>query len=333
MKMGLIHADQQVRETVRTLIASVADYQLLWEATDSSAGLARNAQLVVDLVLLELPGIGSTAAETTRMITSGSPSAVLLLASEGVSARASEVFDALGNGAMDATQTPLSCSSKQALALLAKLQTAARLTSCAAPRAGATQPTERVLVAIGASAGGPAALAEILNALPANSSAALVIVQHVDARFTAGMASWLAETSRIRVRLALDGDAPDPGVALLAGSSEHLVMTSRQRFAYVSEPSHLSNRPSIDVLFESISRHWHQRALGVLLTGMGHDGARGLLGLRTSGHHTIAQDAASSAIYGMPKEAARLDAAMEILPLNAIAMRIGQLVTQLESRA
>ena len=122
------------------------------------------------------------------------------------------------------------------------------------------------------------------------------------------------------------------GVALIAGGARHLVLNARQRLVYVLEPSQASHRPSVDVLFESIAQYSRQRVIGVLLTGMGQDGARGLRLLRDRGHHTIAQDAASSAIYGMPKEAVRLDAATEILSLHEIAARLTHLLSLKEFR-
>src|SRR6266853_2403814 len=169
------------------------------------------------------------------------------------------------------------------------------------------------LVAIGASAGGPAALAKVLADLPADLPAPIVIVQHVDVQFAAGLADWLEHQTRLEVRVAREGDRPQPGTVLLAGGDNHLVFASATRLTYTREPAECSYRPSVDVFFKSANRFWPGDIIAIVLTGMGRDGAEGLLALRESGHHTIAQDKSSSAVYGMPKAAAELRAANDIL--------------------
>ena len=178
------------------------------------------------------------------------------------------------------------------------------------------------LIAIGASAGGPGALAQLLGALPTQFPAAIVIVQHVDEHFTAGMVGWLTRSSTLRVRLARDGDRLSAGTVLLAGGNMHLVLRSPELLGYSAEPSGHLHRPSIDVLFQSISEQRRQDTIGVLLTGMGRDGAVGLKAMRDAGCYTIAQDEASSVVYGMPKAAAILGAAVDILPLRLIAPKL-----------
>jgi two-component system response regulator WspF len=178
------------------------------------------------------------------------------------------------------------------------------------------------LVAIGASAGGPAALATVLSGLPQDFSAAIVIIQHVDAQFASGMVEWLAQPSPLPVRVAREGDHLTVGTVLLAGTSDHLRLKASDWLGYTPEPREYVYRPSVDVFFQSICQYWPGEVVGVLLTGMGRDGALGLKALRNKGHYTIAQDKASSAVYGMPKAAAALDAAVDILPLERIAPRL-----------
>ncbi|HEX3704459.1 MAG TPA: chemotaxis protein CheB [Vicinamibacterales bacterium] len=188
------------------------------------------------------------------------------------------------------------------------------------------RPAERSrwapLLAIGASAGGPGALATLLGGLPADFPAAVVIVQHVDEHMAQGMADWLGQHSPIPVRIALEGDRPQPGIVLLAKTSDHLVLKTAATVGYTIEPRDYVYRPSVDAFFHSINRLWKGEAVGVLLTGMGRDGALGLKALREQGRYTIAQDQESSAVYGMPKAAAAIDAAVEILPMAHIASRI-----------
>jgi len=182
------------------------------------------------------------------------------------------------------------------------------------------------LIVMGASAGGPTALAKVLGRLPSDFAAAVVVVQHIEPRFALSLASWLESRSQLGIRLAQTHDYPERGVALVAGRNAHLVFTSPRRLGYVREPNDSVYRPSVDLLFESAARFWDGQLIGVLLTGIGRDGAEGLRRLRIAGCHTIAQDAASSAVYGMPKAAAELCAATDILPLNNIAPRLIELV-------
>jgi two-component system, chemotaxis family, response regulator WspF len=184
------------------------------------------------------------------------------------------------------------------------------------------------LVAIGASVGGPAALTTILRGLPADFPAAVVIVQHIDERFGLGMAKWLNQGAALEVRVAAEGDRPATGVVLLAATGDHLVFKGADRLGYTADPVDYVHRPSVDAFFHSVCRLWRGEVIGVLLTGMGRDGALGLKALRDAGHHTIAQDEASSAVYGMPKAAATIDAAVEILPAARIAARLMELVAR-----
>src|SRR5207253_3072776 len=158
--------------------------------------------------------------------------------------------------------------------------------------------------------------------------AAIIVVQHVDQQFAKGLAEWLAGQTSLPVRLAQSGDRPLPGTVLLAGTDNHLVFDESQRLAYTRMPVDSSYRPSVDVFFKSVADHWRGEVVALLLTGMGRDGAEGLRVLRDEGHHTIAQDRASSAVYGMPKAAAELNAAAEILPLDKIGARLTNIVAQ-----
>jgi len=184
------------------------------------------------------------------------------------------------------------------------------------------------LVAIGASTGGPFAVSRVLAGLPAEFSAPIVIVQHVDERFATGMAEWLSHESRRPVRVAMEGERPVAGSTLLAKTNDHLIFKTPSRLGYTREPVDQPYRPSVDTFFDSLAQHWPGKAVGVLLTGMGRDGAQGLQVMREKGHHTIAQDKATSAIYGMPKAAAALGAAIDVLPLEAIAARLTTLCSR-----
>ncbi|HTM08471.1 MAG TPA: chemotaxis response regulator protein-glutamate methylesterase [Verrucomicrobiae bacterium] len=180
--------------------------------------------------------------------------------------------------------------------------------------------TQKV-VAIGASTGGTEALREVLTALPADSPG-IVIVQHMPEHFTRAFAQRLDGLSQIRVQEARDGDRILPGHALIAPGNYHMrVVRSGANYnveVFMAEPVN-RHRPSVDVLFYSCARHLGRNAIGVLMTGMGGDGARGLLAMRQVGARTLAQDEATSVVFGMPKEAIELGAVGEVLALNRIA--------------
>jgi len=149
-----------------------------------------------------------------------------------------------------------------------------------------------------------------------------VIVQHVDVHFAEDLASWLGRQCLLPVRTACQNDRLNPATVYIAASNDHLVISQAGRLSYTPEPSALVYRPSVDVFFDSITKHWKGNTIAALLTGMGRDGAAGLLTLREKGAHTIAQDMASCAVYGMPKAAANMNAAVEILSIDAIGPEI-----------
>jgi two-component system response regulator WspF len=178
-------------------------------------------------------------------------------------------------------------------------------------------------VAIGASTGGPVALARVLARWRPPPDTAAVVVQHIDPAFAYQLARWLGEQTGVPVRTIAGGDALEGGLVQVAASDDHLRLTPGHRFAYDAHPRDEVYRPSIDVFFHSVARYWDRNAAGVLLTGMGRDGASGLLAMRQAGQGTIAQDEASSAVYGMPRAAAELGAAEKILSLDNIPPALG----------
>ncbi len=186
--------------------------------------------------------------------------------------------------------------------------------------AGAQQAARLVL--LGASTGGPRVLAEILNQLPRDLAAPILIAQHIDEGYVAGLAKWLADQTTLPVDIALSGVEPRAGRVYLAASQQHLAIRSDRRLQYVSEPSGSWYHPSVDVLFSTAARHWPTPGIAALLTGMGRDGASGLADLRRAGWTTIAQDQATSVVWGMPKAAAELGAAEFVLPSSRIAAQI-----------
>lgn len=336
MNIGIVNDLPLAVEAMRRAIALRAGHRVLWVAIDGAQAVDFCIAQPPDIVLMDLIMPKFDGVEATRRIMARAPCAILVVTSS-VGANAWRVYEAMGAGALDAVDTPtlgdggLGDASQP---LLAKIDQIGRLLEnplAYRQRPGTSLRRGRVpLVAIGASAGGPTALATVLGKLPADFGAAIVIVQHVDKAFAHGMAQWLDGQTALTVRIGLAGDQPQPGEAILAATNDHLQLTRAGSLDYTREPADLPYRPSVDVFFHSMVEHWQGDAVGVLLTGMGRDGAIGLKAMRAKGYHTIAQDEATSAVYGMPKAAAALDAARLILPLGSISDELAAVVKRRE---
>jgi two-component system, chemotaxis family, response regulator WspF len=326
MNIGIANDLPLAVEALRRAIARRDDHRVLWVAADGEQAVDFCVAQPPDVVLMDLIMPKLDGVEATRRIMARAPCPILVVTSS-VGANASRVYEAMGAGALDAVDTPTLASGDSladaAVALLAKIDQIGKLlvnrTAPLQPVAAAVSERASPLVAIGASAGGPTALATVLGALPVNFGAPLVVVQHVDQAFAQGMAEWLDGQTALCVRVALADERPQVGVVLLAATNDHLRLSRNGSLRYTREPADTPYRPSVDVFFHSVVEHWHGDAVGVLLTGMGRDGAIGLKAMRAKGYETIAQDEASSAVYGMPKAAAALGAARRILPLDRIA--------------
>jgi len=187
------------------------------------------------------------------------------------------------------------------------------------------------VVAIGASTGGPAALVKVLRGLPADFASPVVVVQHMADGFIDGLARWLDELVPLEVVVARDGDRLRPGVVMLASSEGNLAVEASQRVRIRPRRPGQFHVPEVDTTFRCIAESCRERAVGVLLTGMGRDGADGLRRMRIAGAHTIAQDEPTSAVWGMPGAAAAMDAVDEELPIDRIAEAVINAVTSRES--
>jgi len=189
---------------------------------------------------------------------------------------------------------------------------------------GELQECTPKLVAIGASTGGTEALRQVLQLLPVNVPG-IVIVQHMPALFTSSFAERLNSLCAIEVREAQDGDAVHPGLALVAPGDHHMMLSGsvgHYKVSIVRGPKVCRHRPSVEVLFETTARVAREHALGIIMTGMGDDGATALGSMRSRGAHTLAQDQATCVVYGMPGTAVERDSVSEIVPLGELASRI-----------
>ncbi|WP_339476170.1 chemotaxis response regulator protein-glutamate methylesterase [Pseudomonas fluorescens] len=330
MKIAIVNDMPMAVEALRRALAFEPAHQVVWVAYNGAEAVRLCVENTPDLILMDLIMPVMDGVEATRRIMAETPCAIVIVTVDRQQ-NVHRVFEAMGHGALDVVDTPaIGAGNAQAAAapLLRKILNIGWLIGEKTPRARPAPMPQRSsgspqrLVAIGSSAGGPAALEVLLKGLPRNFSAAIVLVQHVDQVFAAGMAEWLASASGLDVRLAREGEPPQAGVVLLAGTNHHIRLLKNGTLAYTAEPVNEIYRPSIDVFFESVVSYWNGDAVGVLLTGMGRDGAQGLKLMRQQGYLTIAQDQQSSAVYGMPKAAAAIDAAVEIRPLEKIAPRL-----------
>jgi two-component system, chemotaxis family, response regulator WspF len=325
MRIGIVNPRLLAAEAIRRVIARSGKHDVAWIAQDGVEAVARCRRDRPDLVLMDLFMPRLDGVEATRQIMAHSPCAIIV-ATAKVEDHMGKVFEVMGAGAIDAVSLPDfadAASLESARPLLAKLETIRRLLGSDRKPVSPPAPTRAKpcgLVAIGASAGGPTALATILAALPARFPAAVVIVQHMDKQFAPGLTAWFSTHTKLAVRVAQEGDRVAPGTAYLAGRDQHLILSNPTQLGYSSQPGNTPYCPSVDVFFQSVVRQWPGEVVGVLLTGMGRDGAEGLKTLRRAGHHTIAQDKSTSAVYGMPKAAAALEAANEILALDKIGL-------------
>ncbi|AIR87898.1 chemotaxis response regulator protein-glutamate methylesterase [Pseudomonas cremoricolorata] len=331
MRIAIVNDMPMAVEALRRAVALEPAHQVIWVAGNGAEAVDRCREDTPDLILMDLIMPVMDGVEATRRIMADTPCAIVIVTVDRKQ-NVHRVFEAMGHGALDVVDTPAlgAGDAREAAApLLRKIFNIGWLIGQQRPSAPRAMPStqrqvvqRRALVAIGSSAGGPAALEVLLKGLPKDFPAAIVLVQHVDQVFAAGMAEWLSGVSGLPVRLAREGEPPQAGHVLLAGTNHHIRLLHNGQLAYTPEPVNEIYRPSIDVFFESVARYWNGEAVGVLLTGMGRDGAQGLKLMREQGFLTIAQDQHSSAVYGMPKAAAAIDAAVEIRPLERIAGRL-----------
>lgn len=335
MRIALVNDMPMAIEVLRRVLLRAPRHQIAWTAYDGAEAVRRCSEDRPDLILMDLIMPVMDGVEATRQIMASAPCAILVVTAT-VEGTTSRVFDALGAGALDAVNTP-AFTGDGAAVLLAKIDALERLIGAAsapvsalrAPVHGAVPATgvRPWLIAIGASAGGPAAVAELLKEIQPDSRAAFVVVQHLDDSFAEGLAEWLGGQIALPVRIVHDGDVPSPGVVLLPARGDHLVLTAWGTLVYRREPVDYVYRPSVDEFFDSVVAYWTGRGAGVILTGMGRDGARGLKAMRDAHYPTFAQERASCAVYGMPRAAVELGAAGSVLPLRDIGQALQQLLS------
>lgn len=326
-------------EVMVELIESDPSMKVVAVATNGEQAIQLTESYRPDVVLMDvrMPVVdGLTAVER---IMSRTPTPILVMTADPAGRTGALAFDALRRGALDLVPKPEAWSGTESerdelrsrLKLVARVPVVHHVSSSyrSASAPNAPRPAHvpqasspRSVVVLGASTGGPPALARILSELPADFPVPVLIVQHLSAGFDEQLVQWLAGVTRLEVAVASSGRALVPGLVLVAPCDRHLVLDNRIAVRLDSGPPIGGHRPAVDALFRSTADVFRSAAVGVLLTGMGSDGARALLELRQRGAHTIVQSGESATVDGMPKAARELGAATEVVPLEGIAEAI-----------
>jgi len=318
------------RELLSRVVAAEPGFEVVAVAADGDAAATLARSLKPDVITMDLNMPDADGFSGIARIMAETPTPILVLTAN----REETVgFRALSLGALDIIEKPQASTDldeygqllRSRLRLLAGVKVIRHLRGLrerrAAPERAAVRPD---LVVVGASLGGPRAIAALLRALPHDFPVPIAIVQHIADGFTEGLASWLASESRLEVRQARDGDALRPGRVVLAPSGWHLLVG--EGFARLSDaPPVETFKPSVTPLFLSAARAYGPRACGVLLTGMGRDGAEGLRAIKGAGGHTLVQDEATSAVFGMARAAIELGAVDRVLPIDEIPRALVEL--------
>jgi two-component system, chemotaxis family, protein-glutamate methylesterase/glutaminase len=337
------------RRFLRTAISAEAGLDVVGEARTGRDALALVERLRPSAVVLDLDLPGMSAIDIIERIMASVPTPILVCSTEGDAERAAQ---ALAAGAVDVVARPAAADADRgayADALRRGVRVASRVRVITHPRGklksrgfvpivpdrlaalgGRPLPVAQEgtvdLIAIGASTGGPQALAHLLGALPHDFSPAIVVVQHMADGFIDGLASWLDGLCALPVGVGSPGLRLQPATVTIAPSARNLIVHDRLRITIENPPATQFHVPGVDATFESVAATIGPRAIGVLLTGMGRDGACGLKAMRDSGAITIGQDEESSAVWGMPGAAAAAGAVQRTLPLSEIAHALVSIV-------
>jgi two-component system chemotaxis response regulator CheB len=323
------------RAALRRILEQSRDFEVVGVAEDGVEAVELTHKLRPDIIVMDvnMPRLDGLAA--TERIMADTPTPILLMtASENMKGEVDLAYRALELGALDLMGKPssLEADGKEVQTLLVRIKLLARVPVISHPRG--RRPSKRTesgrhqasgvikrarrIVAVAASTGGPRALKSFLSGLPADLGAGILIVQHIDGAFLDGLVRWLGEDRPWPVKIGEDGHGIHENEVVVAPNGSHMCVTSERRISLVRGLPEGGHMPSCDRLLRSVALAYGARATGVVLTGMGEDGARGLLSIKDEGGQTFAQDEATSVVYGMPRAAVALGAALQVLPLGQL---------------
>jgi len=338
-------------EFLTHLLASDPRIEIAGAVRDGAAAFQAVADLRPDVITMDINLPGMNGYDVTRRIMESAPTPIVVVSAADDAGEVEMSFRAMESGAVAVVpkprggDSPDSAARSQELILTVKLMAEVKVVrrwarksgSSAAATGPETAPGPRVThqrprpsgasagceaILIGASTGGPLPVRTILSALPSGFPAAVLVVQHIAVGFAAGFAEWLAGASRLPVRIAVDGELVVPGHVYIAPDHAHMGVREGPCIKIDNGDPENGLRPSVSHLFRSAARVYGKRAVGILLSGMGRDGAEELKGLRDLGAVTFAQDQQSCVVFGMPGEAVRLDGASYTMPPEAIAAAV-----------
>ncbi|MFL5345143.1 MAG: chemotaxis-specific protein-glutamate methyltransferase CheB [Hyalangium sp.] len=326
LRILIVEDSVTVRRRLADAFAGDPAFTVVGEAGDGQRAFELCQRLRPDVVTMDLMLPVMNGVEATRRIMTHCPTPIVVFSGMENRTMGLYLLDALTAGAVDAVEKPTRfVSAEWTDELLMRVKQAARGPSAQIPEHLRPEPawpqSPPRLVVIGASTGGPAAVRTIVQQIPADFPLPILLVMHLSEKFESSMVDWLGKSAAFPVRHAVDGELlPMVGrpVLMMARANRHLALRDG-RLWLTNAPERHSSRPSVDVLFESVAREMGARTIACLLTGMGRDGAEGLLTLRRAGAMTLAQDESSSVVFGMPLEAIRLGAVRHVLPLKDIA--------------
>jgi two-component system, chemotaxis family, protein-glutamate methylesterase/glutaminase len=360
LRVLVVEDSLTIRRRLCEILTADPELEVIGEAEDGKRAIELCEQLRPDVITLDMVMPVMSGLTATEYIMAYTPTPILIVSASMNRGDLFKTYDALAAGAIDVLEKPSADNVDAgwerrfvaAIKLIAKIKVIthvrARLSGkeravAAVPGPSAmsskprchNQPQSRHygMVAIGASTGGPAAIVKVLKALPSGLRVPVIFVLHIDEPFAASFAEWLEHQTPHRVAYARDREPIESlrGQVIMAPPGRHLSIGAGRLHLNTDPPRH-SCRPSVDVLFESLALDRGAQVLACLLTGMGRDGAAGLLAIRRAGGLTIAQDESTSVVYGMPREAVLLDAAQWVLPLDQIGPQILQLLGDSERR-
>lgn len=335
IRVLVVDDSPMVVEIVRTILEGDPGFRVIAVARNGSEAVALARTLKPDLITMDIRMPVLDGISATQAIMEEAPTPILVLAGS-VNEDTSLAFRAIQAGAVDVVEKPVApmmdayagLELVQRARLVASVPTIRRLRRRGPVEAVADEGVKG-LVGIVASTGGPPALAAVLGGLPADFHSPVLVVQHIAHGFLQGLVDWLGQQVPMPVRIAERGDIARPGTAYFAPEDSHLAIGPNGSLRLLKDPPVDGHRPSGTVLLSSMAETCPAVSVGVVLTGMGRDGAEGLRALREAGGHALAQDEATSLIYGMPKAAVELGAVERVVPLELVAREI---VTALRGR-